>query len=72
MIRRMTRGFDSLAWVDRMPGFPSSGTVIQGTVIGPDDPDVSDFPRISDFPDSSGNPDDAEDEPQPPGGTFPS
>ena len=72
VIRRMTRGFDSLAWVDRMPGFPSSGTVIQGTVIGPEDLDVSDFPRISDFPDSSGNPDDAEDEPQPPGGTFPS
>jgi hypothetical protein len=55
-----------------MPGFPSSGTVIQGTVIGTEDQDASDFPRISDFPDSTGNPGDAEDEPQPPGATFPS
>ena len=52
VMRRMTRGFDSFAWVDRMPGFPSSGTVIQGTVISTEDPGVSDFPRISDVPDS--------------------
>ena len=52
VMRRMTRGFDSFAWVDRMPGFPSSGAVIQGTVISTEDPGVSDFPRISDVPDS--------------------
>ena len=52
VMRRMTRGFDSFAWVDRMPGFPSSGTVIQGTVISTEDPGFSDFPRISDVPDS--------------------
>lgn len=52
VMRRMTRGFHSFAWVDRMPGFPSSGTVIQGTVISTEDPGVSDFPRISGVPDS--------------------
>ena len=87
VMRRMTRGFDSFAWVDRMPGFPSSGTVIQGTVISTEDPGVSDFPRISDVPDSvdskdspgdlgrmgtAGDAEDTDDEPQPPGATFPS
>jgi len=87
VMRRMTRGFDSFAWVDRMPGFPSSGTVIQGTVISTEDPGVSDFPRISDVPDSrdstgdsgpmgtagdADDADDADDDRQPPGSTFPS
>ena len=87
VMRRMTRGFHSFAWVDRMPGFPSSGTVIQGTVISTEDPGVSDFPRISGVPDSvdsvdspgdsgrmgtAGTADDADDQPQPPGATFPS
>ena len=87
VMRRMTRGFHSFAWVDRMPGFPSSGTVVQGTVISTEDPGVSDFPRISGVPDSvdsvdspgdsgrmgtAGTADDADDQPQPPGATFPS
>ena len=87
VMRRMTRGFHSFAWVDRMPGFPSSGTVIQGTVISTEAPGVSDFPRISGVPDSvdsvdspgdsgrmgtAGTADDADDQPQPPGATFPS
>ena len=87
VMRRMTRGFDSFAWVDRMPGFPSSGTVIQGTVISTEDPGVSDFPRISNVPDivdskdspgdlgrmgTAGDAEDTDDEPQPPGATFPS
>ena len=49
----MTRGFDSFAWVDRMPGFPSSGTVVQGTVVTVEDSNFSDFPDIPRLPDSS-------------------
>ena len=61
--RRMTRGFDSFAWVDRMPGFPSSGTVVQGTVVTVED---SDFPGIPRLPDSSESRNSAKDDPQPP------
>ena len=50
-MRRVTRGFASFAWVDRMPGFPSSGTVVEGTVVSGDNPDFPDFPEDPDFPD---------------------
>jgi len=65
-MRRMTRGFDSFAWVDRMPGFPTSGTVIQGTVVTVEDSNFSDFPDIPRLPDSSEGPNRGKDDPQPP------
>ena len=65
-MRRMTRGFDSFAWVDRMPGFPSSGTVVQGTVVTVEDSNFSDFPDSPLLPDSSEGPNGRKDDPQPP------
>ena len=65
-MRRMTRGFDSFAWVDRMPGFPSSGTVVQGTVVTVEDSNFSDFPDIPRLPDSSEGHSSRKDDPQPP------
>ena len=67
-MRRMTRGFDSLAWVDRMPGFPSSGTVVPGTVVRGEDSNFSDFPDIPRLPDSSEGHDSQNDDPPPPTG----
>ena len=65
-MRGMTRGFDSFAWVDRMPGFPSSGTVVQGTVVTVEDSDVSGFPYIPRVSDSSEGHNSRKDDPQPP------
>ena len=65
-MRRMTRGFDSFAWVDRMPGFPSSGTVVQGTVVTVEDSSFSDFPDIPRLPDGSEGHNSRKDDPQPP------
>ncbi|MCP4894178.1 MAG: FxsA family protein [Actinomycetales bacterium] len=72
VVRRMTRGFDSFAWVDRMPGFPSSGTVVQGTVVTVEDsnfPDIPDIPDIPRLPDNSEDRNSRNDDPQPPRGT---
>jgi UPF0716 family protein affecting phage T7 exclusion len=65
-MRRMTRGFDSFAWVDRMPGFPSSGTVVQGTVVTVEDSTFSDLPDIPRLSDSSEGDNSRKDDPQPP------
>lgn len=65
-MRRMTRGFDSFAWVDRMPGFPSSGTVVQGTVVTVEDSSFSDFPDIPRLPDGSEGHNSRKDDPQSP------
>jgi hypothetical protein len=49
-----------------MPGFPSSGTVVQGTVVTVEDSNFSDFPEIPRLPDSSEGPNGRKDDPQPP------
>ena len=64
-MRRMTRSFDSFAWVDRMPGFPSSGTVVQGTVVTVEDSNFSDLPDIPRLSDNSEGDNSRKDDPQP-------